>query len=215
MGIPVGINKLPSRHNYKHMSKAEKTKAFIIEKSATTFNIKGYIGTSLSDVIELTGLTKGSIYGNFENKDELAVAAYHHNYTALMNSLDGAIQAKASALGQLMAFTSYYRQNWESIFKEGGCPVLNAATEADDNFEILKSHVQQSVAAWVGKICTIIETGQKNGEFKKEIISMAYAYTIITMLEGGIMLAKIMDSQHLLFLALDRIELIITNEIKK
>ncbi len=32
------------------MSKAEKTKAFIIEKSAPIFNIKGYAGTSLKDI---------------------------------------------------------------------------------------------------------------------------------------------------------------------
>ena len=53
------------------MSKAEKTKEFIIEKSAPIFNKKGYAGTSLADIMEATNLTKGSIYGNFENKDEL------------------------------------------------------------------------------------------------------------------------------------------------
>jgi AcrR family transcriptional regulator len=40
------------------MSKAEKTKQFIIEKTATLFNTKGYISTSLSDITQATGLTK-------------------------------------------------------------------------------------------------------------------------------------------------------------
>jgi AcrR family transcriptional regulator len=40
------------------MSKAEKTKQFIIEKTAPLFNTKGYNSTSLSDITQATGLTK-------------------------------------------------------------------------------------------------------------------------------------------------------------
>jgi AcrR family transcriptional regulator len=61
------------------MSKSEQTKAFIIEKTAPIFNKKGYAGTSLSDMTEATNLTKGSIYGNFANKDEVALAAFDYN----------------------------------------------------------------------------------------------------------------------------------------
>ncbi len=69
------------------MSKAEKTKQFIIEKTAALFNSKGYTRTSLSDISEATGLTKGSIYGNFENRDELAIAVYKFNSGLLGKNL--------------------------------------------------------------------------------------------------------------------------------
>jgi TetR/AcrR family transcriptional repressor of nem operon len=61
------------------MSKAERTKQFIVEKTAPIFNTKGYAGTSLNDMINATGLTKGSIYGNFVNKDDVALAAFDYN----------------------------------------------------------------------------------------------------------------------------------------
>jgi AcrR family transcriptional regulator len=61
------------------MSKAEKTKQFIIEKTASLFNTKGYTSTSLSDITKATGLTKGSIYGNFENRDKVALEVYQFN----------------------------------------------------------------------------------------------------------------------------------------
>ena len=61
------------------MNKAEKTKSFIIEKTATLFNTKGFAGTSLNDITEATGLTKGSVYGNFKNKDEVALAVFEFN----------------------------------------------------------------------------------------------------------------------------------------
>ena len=43
------------------MSKAENTKAYIVEQTAPIFNKKGYIGTSLTDLTEATGLTKGCV----------------------------------------------------------------------------------------------------------------------------------------------------------
>jgi AcrR family transcriptional regulator len=68
------------------MSKAEKTRQFIIEQTAELFNKKGYAGTSLSDITSATGLTKGSIYGNFENKDEVAKEVYLYNSKRLQIS---------------------------------------------------------------------------------------------------------------------------------
>jgi AcrR family transcriptional regulator len=61
------------------MSKSERTKNYIIEKAAPIFNTKGFAGTSLSDLTEATGLTKGSIYGNFENKEEIAIQVFKYS----------------------------------------------------------------------------------------------------------------------------------------
>ena len=51
------------------MSKAKRTKWYIIEKTAEIFNKKGFSGTSLTDLTSATQLTKGSIYGNFEAEE--------------------------------------------------------------------------------------------------------------------------------------------------
>ena len=58
-------------------SKAQRTAQFIIEKAAPLFNTRGYAGTSMNDITRATGLTKGAIYGNFDNKEEIAIAAFN------------------------------------------------------------------------------------------------------------------------------------------
>lgn len=197
------------------MSKAEKTKEFIIEKSAPIFNKKGYRGTSLSDIIEATGLTKGSIYGNFENKDEVAIAVYHYNFYSLRKRIAQDVIKKETATEKLLAILNYYRGNWQQVCERGGCPILNASVEADDNLSFLKKHVQNSIKTFIKDISSIIELGKKNKEFKAIIDPTEYAYVILTMLEGCIMLLKIMNNQNLLFSSLDRIESIIHHELKK
>lgn len=196
------------------MSKAEKTKEFIIEQSAPLFNCKGYAGTSLTDLIKATGLTKGAIYGNFENKDEVALAVYKHNIESINQKLDASIAGKDSATEQLVAFTQFYRLNWKKLFEKGGCPVLNAAIEADDNLPFLKPAVQESIKKWAKKIRTILDAGKQRGEFKEHINTEEYAYTFIVLIEGGVMLSKILNNPQFLFSSLDRILSITNTELK-
>lgn len=195
------------------MSKSEKTKAFIIEKAAPLFNTKGYAGTSLSDLTGITGLTKGAIYGNFENKDEVATAVFEHNITKLNERFDAELEGAVNATEKLNAYLSYYRNNWKGISQRGGCPILNTSIEADDNLPFLKSHVQQSIKKWAQRFASILNQGKANGEFKPDIMPGQYAYTFIALIEGGIMLSKITDNQSHLLLALDRIQTIINTEI--
>jgi TetR/AcrR family transcriptional repressor of nem operon len=197
------------------MSKAEDTRKYIIEKSAAVFNIKGYGGTTLSDIIKTTGLTKGAIYGNFKNKDEVAIEVYKHTILSMKKKFVEVMQQEKTATGKLIAFTEFYRNNWKSFFEKGGCPIQNASIEADDNAPFLKKYVQQSIKDWVKGIGGIIEQGQKDGTFKKKINAQDYAYTILTTLEGGVMLSKIMNNQQLLFVALDKIVAQIHTELEK
>lgn len=195
------------------MSKAEKTKEYIIERSAALFNRKGYAGTSLSDIMQATALTKGSIYGNFGNKDELAVAVYQYNFYSLRKRIAKDVMKQERAKDKLFAITGYYRNNWKQVCERGGCPILNASVEADDHLSYLKKPVQNSIKVFIKDISYIIELGQKTREFKRSIDPQEYAYVILTILEGAIMLLKTMNNQQLLFSTLDRIDAIIRQEI--
>jgi len=182
------------------MSKAEKTKQFIIEKTSTLFNIKGYASTSLSDISTATGLTKGSIYGNFKNKDQVALEVYHYNASNLKKNVAQSLDKEYL--------------NMTTVFQNGGCPLLNAATECDDTFPELKKQVQISFSDWIGTISEIIKKGQNIHEFNSEIVAEEYAAQFIMMIEGGILLAKTMDDEKYLHLALDKISQITEQELK-
>ena len=196
------------------MSKAEKTKQFIIEKTATLFNTKGYTSTSLSDITAATGLTKGSIYGNFENKDDVALQAYKHNSGWLGKNMALSLGEEfPDTVAKLKAFVSFYRKNWKTVFENGGCPLLNAATEADDTFPDLKKQVTKSFEEWISKISKVISDGQDNGEIDKNTDAEEYASLFIMLIEGGILLSKTTGDHKFLNRALDKILKIIDKEL--
>ncbi|MCJ7934220.1 MAG: TetR/AcrR family transcriptional regulator [Chryseobacterium sp.] len=196
------------------MSKAEKTKQHIIEKTATLFNTKGYISTSLSDITQVTGLTKGSIYGNFENKDEVAIEVYKYNAGLLSKTINRSFGDEYPAsVDKLHAFVDFYRKNWQFVFSNGGCPLLNAATEADDSFPALKDQVKRSFHLWMTKIEAAILQGQNNGEINKNANADQYASLFIMLIEGGILLSKTMGNPSFLNHALDKITSMIDHEL--
>ncbi|MFN1219727.1 TetR/AcrR family transcriptional regulator [Chryseobacterium kwangjuense] len=196
------------------MSKAEKTKQFIIEKTASLFNTKGYTSTSLSDITEATGLTKGSIYGNFGNKDEVALEVYKYNSGLLSKNMARSLGDEfPTTIDKLNAFVNFYRKNWKAVFESGGCPLMNAATEADDTFPGLKKHVIQSFEGWIKKIASVIKDGQENGEIHPMLDADEYGSLFIMMVEGGILLAKTTEDEKYLNLALDRILFMIDKEL--
>ena len=86
------------------MIRSEKTRQFIIEKTASLFNKKGYTGTYLSDSTNATGLTKGSIYGNFKDKNEVAIEAFRFIYKQRGKKIAREIQKVNRADQKLHAF---------------------------------------------------------------------------------------------------------------
>ena len=67
------------------MGKSEETRRLIIKKAASIFNQYGYKGTSMAQLTKAINMTKGSIYGNFNNKNEIALAAFEYNVAKIRN----------------------------------------------------------------------------------------------------------------------------------
>ncbi|MGZ3944482.1 MAG: TetR/AcrR family transcriptional regulator [Mucilaginibacter sp.] len=173
------------------MGKAQRTKEFITQKTAPLFNQKGYAGTSLTDMTDATGLTKGSIYGNFADKDDVALAAFDHNMQALISEVRELQADERSALGKLKAFITVYSNGLKSPVLKDGCPIVNTGTEADDTHALLKEKASAALARWHKSVSAIIQQGKMQGEFKENVNSNEFASLMIAMIEGGFTLSKI------------------------
>jgi TetR/AcrR family transcriptional repressor of nem operon len=197
------------------LSKAERTRQFIIEKAAPIFNKKGYAGTSLSDIVQATGLTKGAIYGNFENKDEIALAVYDHNLGMVSNALRARLSAADTSVGRLMNMLGFYRTVYKTLADLGGCPILNAAVDADDTQLNLKERVSKSIRSWRQRIERVIEEGIEKKEIRTGVQPSRYSALFIAQIEGALMLSKCMNDLSYLNIAISHLETIINKELKR
>lgn len=172
-------------------SKSDRTKQFIIERVAPVFNMKGYCGTSLSDLTTATKLTKGSIYGNFRNKNEVALAAFDYNFKHVTKYLKERILAHENSIDRLLVYTNVYRNFLKIPFFKAGCPILNTATEADDTHPELKEKTKKALYFWKISIENQIKRGISRKEIKSDVNPTDIAIIMISLIEGAIMQAKV------------------------
>ena len=187
-------------------NKAERTKKFIIEKAAPIFNKKGIAGTSLSDLTEATGLTKGSIYGNFKDKDEVAVCVFQYNVDNLISYLSQAINKENSCIDKLLAIPKAYRKLYKTMIAYGGCPILNTAAEADDTHQVLCRMTVDAIETMKKTIFKLAETGKQSGELHHETDTDKISEVIICLIEGGSLLSKTTGKKTYMMNSLDQIE---------
>src|SRR3989338_7725252 len=191
------------------MSKAERTKQFIIERSSPVFNKKGYAGTSMSDLVEATGLTKGSIYGNFENKDEVALAAFDYNFSAVISFIKQGIAKHTSVIDQLLVYPEIYRNYLQWPILESGCPILNTSTEADDTHPLLREKAANALKFWKASIERHIVRGLETKEINKGTKADEFATILMSLIEGALMQAKVTGRSEELHTTMDYLEKLI------
>jgi AcrR family transcriptional regulator len=188
------------------LSKADRTRQYIIEKTATIFNTKGFAGTYLSDLTDATGLSKGSIYGNFENKDEVALAAFDYNFGKVNEYVAQRIRAVDHAVERLLVYPEIYRNFLKIPFLQSGCPILNTSTEADDTHPGLRARASQALQFWKKSIENQVKRGIDRKEIKSDTDPAEIAVVIMSIIEGAVMQAKVTGKSTELRVAMDYLE---------
>lgn len=196
------------------LSKAERTRQFIIEQAAPIFNRKGFAGTSMSDILQATGLAKGGLYGNFDSKEEIAREAFKYSFGKSYNAIVKAVTKKHSPLDKLIAVCDYHKDYTKKSPVEGGCPILNFSTEVDDTMPRLKKDVKLAVERMLDDLYRIIEKGKRLGEIRKDINSERYAAVIYGLIEGGIFMAQALDDNRKLNQSLEYLKGMIVADLK-
>lgn len=183
------------------MRKAQLTRDNIIRQSAELFNLKGYSGASIQDVMKKTGLQKGGIYRHFESKEQLAIEAFRFAFDQLKIKYVGAYAESDAPHIKMLKFFEKLKDKDLSII--GGCPILNTGIEADDTNEPLRVEATKALDQWKKLVKSVIDDAIKQGSFRKDIDTTKEALFIIASVEGGIFLSKLHKDKKYLTLVAD------------
>jgi TetR/AcrR family transcriptional regulator, transcriptional repressor for nem operon len=193
------------------VSKAEHTKQRIIEKAAIIFNQNGYAGSSINDIMKLTGLQKGGIYNHFKSKDEIAVAAFDYTLGLILAAVMASVGKENTAIDRLHALVDTFRGFTAQPIGTGGCPILNTAVESDDTHPRLRLHVQRAVNDIRALIGSIVELGIRQGEIVATTEHEQVSTIIFVTIEGAIMMSKLYGSDLYLDRAIEHLHQYINN----
>jgi len=177
-----------------HMRNPEVTKETILKKSGVLFNTQGYKSTSISDITDATGFTKGAIYRHFDSKDDLEIETLTYLSSLMFQKLRDRIKENTTAGDKLRSIFHFFESYISNPPVKGGCPLLNAAIEADDSNPALRRAALKILNGLRESIVTMLTNGIKYKQIKQGIDKEYYATIIIASLEGAIMMSKLMDN---------------------
>ena len=188
------------------LTKSEKTTKFIIETIAPIFNKKGYTATSMADITNATGLTKGAIYGNFDNKESLAIAAFQKNVNDLLKRIAIHQEQSKSPLQKLFLITDFYRNYYVFSKELGGCPILNIGVDANNQDTAILEEVRIVINKTQSNIAKLVNWGIEVGEIKNNVDSQKFAKRLYSHIQGAIFMTYTMDDSDYLIQSMNEID---------
>jgi TetR/AcrR family transcriptional repressor of nem operon len=171
------------------VTKGEQTRQEIVRKAAPLFNQKGYAGTSLSDLMDATGLQKGGIYRHFFSKEELAAEAFDYAWQkAVSGRLEG-VENVPDCVDRLKKMIDNFVEIRSGV--PGGCPLMNTAVEADDGNAKLRARARKALQAWTSRLSKITAEGIQKHEIDSRVDPRKLSQWIIGSLEGALLISRL------------------------
>lgn len=154
----------------------------MVEGAARLLARQGLQGTSFSEVLELTGAPRGSVYHHFPGgKDQLVKAALDFVAAQMASVLDPKEGAPADEI------TTLFLQAWRTVLSrsrlQAGCAVV-AVTVAADSRDLLE-HVSAIFRSWRVRLTELLVKG---GLAPRD--AGPFAAMLIAASEGAVVLSR-------------------------
>ncbi|HEU0130724.1 MAG TPA: TetR/AcrR family transcriptional regulator [Mycobacteriales bacterium] len=180
------------------MAKGADTRERIVARAADVFSERGFFGSSMSDLLQATGLKKGGLYNHFESKEQLALASFDYAVSLVEQRYAAALAGREQAVDRLLAIADVIRSLVDEPALPGGCPVLTTAIEADDTMPALRDRARDAMTRWQRLVGATVKNGVAHGELRPGTDPYQVATVLTATLEGAVFLSKLFaDPVHM------------------
>lgn len=172
------------------MRDGEATRQRLLDVATQLVHERGFLATSLSDLLNAAGIKKGSLYYHFPGKDDLGLAVLQRAKGQFLQALNERLAAPtpAQSLERFFDFVLEWHRGKGFV---GGCLFGNTALETSDTHRRYANAVREVFREWIDRLAAVIRAGQSAGQFRADIPAPTLAEVTVATIEGGIMLARL------------------------
>jgi AcrR family transcriptional regulator len=171
-------------------AKGEATRAFLLQTAARVFAERGYTGTSLTDLIAASGLTKGAFYFYFQSKSALALAVLRDQQDRWLVRVRDRVLSSGTAIEQFRALTP---SMLELLGAEPGAWSVTRLTKDMASDPATADEVSQRMARWVEFVADIVRRGQADGDLRSGLDPHHAAVVLVSAFDGLKSLTDVLD----------------------
>jgi TetR/AcrR family transcriptional repressor of nem operon len=178
------------------------TKARIVDGAASLVREHGVAGTSLDAVMTATGTSRSQLYHYFVNKDALISEVIKTQLGRVIAAQEPCLREVSSWDG-LQRWCDHLVTMTRATQGVGGCPLGSLVGELADRSDSARHELARSFAEWQSYLSAGFAAMRDNGELAAEADVDELALTMMSALQGGLLLAQTTRSARPLELALN------------
>lgn len=162
------------------MGKGEQTRSTVVEMALGLASIHGLHGLSIGDLANRTGLSKSGLFAHFGSKEHLQQAVLE---VAAERFVDQVVRPALKVPRGLTRLRALF-DNWLEWLKgyertgTGGCPILGAAFELDDQAGPLRDMLVRQQSEWIASLERMVDGAKLTGEVRADIDSAQVAFEL-------------------------------------
>lgn len=103
------------------MIKVERIRQYILDKFVGLFNLNGYVGIFMKDIMEVIKMLKGVLYGYFQSKEEIVFVFFELVVDKVLLEVGCCIKVIDNMLDKLKVVVYFYKERILNFLVEGGC----------------------------------------------------------------------------------------------
>ena len=191
------------------MARAPDSKAKTVIAAVKLFSQRGYHGTALNDILDAAGSPRGSLYFHFpKGKEEIGEAASGLAGEAVRQVIATAAETSNNVEDFLTQIVQTMASNLERSGYTEGCPIATTALETAAQSEILGAAARNAFQSWEHELTRGFERfGRKDAAL--------LATTVLSQLEGALLLARTYRSLEPMHRAQEAVKLLVNVRRRK
>jgi AcrR family transcriptional regulator len=165
------------------MKRIKSTEQKILEAALDLFFKKGYNATSINEITESVGLTKGALYSHFKNKEELLHRLFQEYKNNFLDELICSVnEYEGSAVDKLHhAITVYARFGEENLNLVTFLNFISHELKTNENFEFILKNLYREQRRLISDQ---VRAGISQGLIKKDLDPDLTALTFMGLNDG-------------------------------
>lgn len=164
-------------------------KETIIHESLRLFSLKGFLSTSIEDILTAANASKGGFYNHFPTKEALFFEVLDEARRVWRERCLSGLDEIESPVGKIVKLLENYRDQYlkDSEYLPGGCIFVTFSVELDDQLPHLAKEVNVGFVRLKAMIQRLLDEGKQSGELS----SNASTGAITEMLFAGMLGASV------------------------
>src|SRR6266566_1878074 len=179
----------------KSLSTKATTKAALVDAGLHIMLEKGYHHTGIQDVLQATGVPKGSFYYYFPSKEAFGLEVIAQFAAAYLERLEQALgETTQSPLTRLRRHLEQTLARFARRGCRGGCLIGNLSQELADQSDRFGAQLEAVLTSWRERYARLFREAQAVGELRADLDPQQVADFYLNSFEGALLRAKVSKS---------------------